>query len=111
MTDLVTNSREIQSLETTTTENGVLFNYGDESTYPPEYTFVVINLLPNVPVYYDRKQNTWWTAIADKDAVDIFARNELYGHDEDGEEIYWQPIRFKKSEVLFIPAEKAKNTQ
>ena len=96
-----------QSLETTVTENGVLFNYDDESTYPPECTFVVINLLPNVPVYYDRKQNTWWTAIADKDAADIFSRNELYDCDEDEEEIYWQPIEFKKSDVLFIPAEKS----
>lgn len=87
-------------------ENGTLFVYGDESTYPPEFTFVVMNLQPDVPVYYNRKENRWWTAIADNDAPDIYARDEFYGSDEDEEGIYWQPIEFKKSEVLFIPAEK-----
>ncbi len=85
-------------------ENGTLFIYEDESTYPPLCTFVVINLQPYVPVYYDRKANRWWTAIADKDAGDIYARDEFYGSDEDEEKIYWQPIEFKKEEVLFIPA-------
>lgn len=76
-------------------EIGTLFVHGDKSTYPPEYTFVVMNLLPDVPVHYDRKHNTWWTAIADKHAADIYARNELYHHDGD-DLIYWQPIEFKK---------------
>ena len=47
-------------------ENGVLFDIDNEETYPPEYTFVVINLLPNVPVYFDREQKTWWTATVSK---------------------------------------------
>jgi hypothetical protein len=101
---------EKSSPELTGSENGTLFVHEDKSTYPPEFTFVVINFLPNVPVYYDRKQNTWWTAIADKDTVDIFSRNDLY-HDDGEEHIYWQPIEFKKSDVLFIPAEKAKINQ
>ncbi|MBQ4839800.1 hypothetical protein [Pseudoalteromonas luteoviolacea] len=91
-------------------ENGTLFVYGDESTYPPEFTFVVMNLQPDVPVYYDRKANRWWTAIADKDTDDIYARDEFYGYGSDegeDDDIYWQPIEFKKSEVLFIPAEKS----
>jgi hypothetical protein len=75
-------------------ENGVRFNQDDESTFPPEYTFVVINLLPNSPVYYERESNTWWTAIADKDASDIYARNDLF-HDKDVVDLYWKQIEFK----------------
>jgi hypothetical protein len=96
----------LQSSNSIGAENGTLFAYEDKHSYPPEFTFVVINVLPNVPVYYDRKQNTWWTAIADKDTVDIFSRNELWGADDDEEAIYWQPIMFNKADVLFIPSEK-----
>jgi len=86
------------------TEVGVLFDRDNVDTYPPEFTFVVINILENVPVYYDRKKNTWWTAIAEKGSVDIFARDELYYVDMSEEKIYWQPISFTKAQTLFIPA-------
>lgn len=76
-------------------EKGTLFVHGDEGTYPPEYTFVVMSLLPDVPVHYDRKHNMWWTAIADEHAADIYARNDLY-HDKGDDPIYWKPIEFKK---------------
>ncbi|MGR5366977.1 hypothetical protein [Photobacterium damselae] len=84
-------------------ENGVFFDIENEATYPPEYTFVVINLLPNVPVYFDRKQRTWWTATVSKGDKDIHGFNDLYHCDSDME-IFWQPIEFKKADVLLIPA-------
>lgn len=83
-------------------ENGVLFRRDDESTFPPEFTFVVTNL-QDQPVYFDRKDGTWWTAKADKFGGDIYARNDFI-HFEDDMELYWQPIHFKKADVLFIPA-------
>jgi hypothetical protein len=98
---------EKSSTEITDSENGTLFVHEDKSTYPPEFSFVVLNVLPNVPVYYDRNQNTWWTAIADNGGGDIYSRDDLY-HDDGEYDIYWQPIEFKKSDVLFILAEKAK---
>lgn len=84
-------------------ENGVLFDIENEETYPPEYTFVVINLLPNVPVYFDREQNTWWTATVSKGDQDICGFNDLYNCDDDIK-IFWQPIEFKKADTLLIPA-------
>lgn len=84
-------------------ENGVLFDIENEETYPPEYTFVVINVLPNVPVYFDREQNTWWTATVSKGDQDICGFNDLYNCDDDIK-IFWQPIEFKKADALLIPA-------
>lgn len=91
-----------QTAEPTMTENGTLFCRDDESTYPPEFTFVVTNI-QDEPVYYDRKDHTWWTAKADRDGGDLYGRNDFY-HQDDDVDIYWQPIVFKKTSVLFIPA-------
>jgi hypothetical protein len=103
-----TEKKEISSItrklsEPSLMEEGVLFNADDEGTYPPEFTFVVINLLPGIPVYFDRTQKTWWTAIAEKGAKDIYSRDALY-HDDGNEDIYWQPITFRKAETLFLPS-------
>lgn len=84
------------------TENGTLFCRDDESTYPPEFTFVITNM-QDEPAYYDRVTHTWWTAKADKHGGDLYARNDFYHYDADNK-IYWQPIHFKKAETLLIPA-------
>ncbi|USD35629.1 MULTISPECIES: hypothetical protein [Vibrio] len=99
----VSDEAATQDAEALKLENGVFFDIENEDTYPPEYTFVVINLLPNVPVYFDREQNTWWTATISKGDKDIYGFNDLY-HYESDVEIFWQPIEFKKADVLFIPA-------
>lgn len=84
-------------------ENGVLFRRGDESSYPPEFTFVVTNL-SNEPVYYNRKDCTWWTAKADRFGGDIYGRDDYFHYiDDEDTQLYWQPISFKKADVLFIP--------
>lgn len=95
----------IREQEPSMVENGVLFDINNEETYPPEYTFVVINVLPNVPVYFDREQNTWWTATISKGDKDMCGFNDLYDC-EDDMEIYWQPIAFKKADALLIPGDK-----
>lgn len=92
-------------LDVVSTENGVLFRQDDERTYPPEFTFVVTNTHPNSPVYYDRVTQTWWTAIADKEGGDVYARDDLYFQDMSELQLYWQPIEFKKAAVLLLPAD------
>lgn len=84
------------------TENGTLFCRDDESSYPPEFTFVITNM-QDEPAYYDRVTHTWWTAKADKHGGDLYARNDFYHYDAD-EKIYWQPIHFKKADTLLILA-------
>lgn len=106
MNDIVTLKEVEQSVAPTTKENGVLFCLGDESTYPPEFTFVVTNI-QDQPAYFDRKSLTWWTAKADHFGGDIYGRNDFY-HFEDDMVLYWQPITFKKADVLFIPADSEK---
>jgi hypothetical protein len=100
----LTDGKNTNLPENMLTENGTLFVHQDVSTYPPEFTFVVISILPNVPVFYDRKENRWWTAIADNQTPDIYSRDDLY-HSDGKADIYWQPIEFKKADVLFISAD------
>ena len=102
MNDIAVLKEDGQTAAPTMGENGVLFCRDDESTYPPEFTFVVTNV-QDQPAYFDRKDCTWWTAKADKFGGDIYARNDFI-HFDDDTDLYWQPIVFRKADVLFIPA-------
>lgn len=93
------------SVTPVTTEAGTHFIEDDVRTYPPEFTFVVTNL-HDEPVYYDRKEKTWWTAKADKLGGDVYGRNDFYFlSGEDMTQLHWQPISFKKASVLLLTAE------
>lgn len=38
----------------------------------------------------------------------FYARNDLF-HDNGEVDLYWQPIEFRKADILFIPAENLNN--
>lgn len=106
MTGVVTIAQQAnvnQAADPSMAENGTLFVRDDESTYPPEFKFVVTNVMPEVPVYYDRKDCRWWSPIVHPDVPDIYVRDDIGNIDD--VQLYWQPIEFRKAGILFIPAE------
>lgn len=81
-----------------TVENGINFDIEVESTWPPPETFVITNYSSS-PMYFDRSQKRWWTAVINGD---VSGYDDFYFHDTPPIDLYWQPIVFVKAEVMLI---------